>query len=367
MRKLARAHLNSLGVNIPDVNAEVATLSGGQRQAIAVARSVFSDAKIILLDEPLAAMGAKEGGLILKLIRELRERGDVSQIVIAHNYLHVLETCDRVCLLQNGRITFDRPTAETSVEELLDARRRGVPRPRRVSRGAATAAPPAAARIAGLAEHVYQLLKAEVINDQFGAGRAHRDRVGRATSRRQPDAGARGARAPGGRAARRRSASTSATSALPPLSLAELRDLFEAREVIECAGAVRACERSTDDDLARLREIDAHIRAGHYGKERYSEFAAFVNDNQRFHETLLDAARNPELRRAFDALNYEARIARRTRGRGVPDLDLICQEHAAIIDGAGGARRTERSWPRSPATPARATSGWPTTSRDARV
>jgi ABC-type sugar transport system ATPase subunit len=119
MRARARAHLNSLGVNIPDVNAEVATLSGGQRQAIAVARSVFSDAKIILLDEPLAAMGAKEGGLIIKLIRELRERGDVSQIVIAHNYLHVLETCDRVCLLQNGRITFDRPSAETSVEELL--------------------------------------------------------------------------------------------------------------------------------------------------------------------------------------------------------------------------------------------------------
>ena len=119
MRARAREHLNSLGVNIPDVNAEVATLSGGQRQAIAVARSVFSDAKIILLDEPLAAMGAKEGGLIIKLIRELRERGDVSQIVIAHNYLHVLETCDRVCLLQNGRITFDSPTAETSVEELL--------------------------------------------------------------------------------------------------------------------------------------------------------------------------------------------------------------------------------------------------------
>lgn len=119
MRRQAREHLDSLGVSIPDVNAEVATLSGGQRQAIAVARSVFSDAKIILLDEPLAAMGAKEGGLILKLIRELRERGDVSQIVIAHNYLHVLETCDRVCLLQNGRITFDRPTAETSVQELL--------------------------------------------------------------------------------------------------------------------------------------------------------------------------------------------------------------------------------------------------------
>ena len=119
MRKQARSQLNSLGVDLPDVNVEVASLSGGQRQAIAVARSVFSDAKIILLDEPLAAMGAKEGGLILKLIRDLRDRGDVSQVVIAHNYLQVLEMCDRVCLLQNGRITFDRPTAETSIEELF--------------------------------------------------------------------------------------------------------------------------------------------------------------------------------------------------------------------------------------------------------
>jgi DNA-binding GntR family transcriptional regulator len=130
-------------------------------------------------------------------------------------------------------------------------------------------------------------------------------------------------------------------SALAPLSLAELRDLFDAREVIERAGAIRACERATDADIARLREIDAHIREGQYGAERYSEFADFVNDNQAFHETLLDAAGNPELRRAFDALNYEARIARRTRGRGVPDLALICEEHAAIID-ALEAREEER-------------------------
>ena len=144
-------------------------------------------------------------------------------------------------------------------------------------------------------------------------------------------------------------------SALPPLSLAELNDLFEAREVIECAAAIRACERSTDDDLVRLREIDARIRAGHYGKDRYSEFAAFVNDNQRFHEILIDAARNPELRRALDSLNYEARIARRTRGRGIPDLSLICDEHAAIIAAwpttsdasreCGCARRGRRVWP----------------------
>ena len=85
----------------------MASLSGGQRQAIAVARSVFSDAKILLLDEPLAAMGVKEGAMILDLVRELKERG-ISIIIIAHNYGQVLEVCDRVNLLQGGKITFDK-------------------------------------------------------------------------------------------------------------------------------------------------------------------------------------------------------------------------------------------------------------------
>jgi DNA-binding GntR family transcriptional regulator len=193
-------------------------------------------------------------------------------------------------------------------------------------------APGAAAQPAGagLAEHVYLLLKAEVINDQFAAGdriviESVAIRLGVSpTPVREALARLAGEQLVGFRA-------YVGYSALPPLSVTELRDLFEAREVIECAGAVRSCKRATDADLERLREIDAHIRAGHYGKERYSEFVSFVNDNQRFHETLLDAARNPELRRAFDALNYEARIARRTRGRGIPDLGLICDEHAAII------------------------------------
>src|SRR5215217_7738027 len=81
-----RPMLASMGLNIPDVNAEVAKLSGGQRQAIAVARSVYSDARILLLDEPLAAMGAKEGTQILDLIRDLKAGGKVSVIIIAHNY-----------------------------------------------------------------------------------------------------------------------------------------------------------------------------------------------------------------------------------------------------------------------------------------
>jgi len=118
MKREARRALDDIGVNIPRLDVPVARLSGGQRQAIAVARTVTSDADIILLDEPLAAMGAKEGAMILDLVARLREEGRVSIIMIAHNYVHVLESCDRVNLIQDGQIAFDRPTAETSVDEL---------------------------------------------------------------------------------------------------------------------------------------------------------------------------------------------------------------------------------------------------------
>ncbi|HKS44541.1 MAG TPA: ATP-binding cassette domain-containing protein [Amycolatopsis sp.] len=121
MKRRAREALDGVGINIPSVTAEVGQLSGGQRQAIAVARSVCSNnAKLLLLDEPLAAMGAKEGGMILRLIDELRNQGDLAIILIAHNYSQVVDVCDRVNLLQHGEITFDRPSKETSVAELLD-------------------------------------------------------------------------------------------------------------------------------------------------------------------------------------------------------------------------------------------------------
>jgi ABC-type sugar transport system ATPase subunit len=118
MKRETRAALDEIGVNVPRLNVPVARLSGGQRQAIAVARTVTSDADIILLDEPLAAMGAKEGAMILDVVARLRAEGRVSIIMIAHNYVHVLESCDRVNLIQDGAITYDKPTAETSVEEL---------------------------------------------------------------------------------------------------------------------------------------------------------------------------------------------------------------------------------------------------------
>jgi ABC-type sugar transport system ATPase subunit len=120
MKREARKALDQIGINIPRIDVPVARLSGGQRQAIAVARTISGDADIILLDEPLAAMGAKEGAMILDLIERLKNEGNVSIIMILHNYVHVLTACDRVNLIQEGVISLDKPTAETSVEELTE-------------------------------------------------------------------------------------------------------------------------------------------------------------------------------------------------------------------------------------------------------
>jgi simple sugar transport system ATP-binding protein len=120
MKRDARKALDQIGINIPSIDVPAARLSGGQRQAIAVARTISGDADIILLDEPLAAMGAKEGAMILDLIQRLKDEGNVAIIMILHNYVHVLTACDRVNLIQDGVIGLDKPTAETSVEELTE-------------------------------------------------------------------------------------------------------------------------------------------------------------------------------------------------------------------------------------------------------
>ncbi len=120
MKREARRALDEIGINIPKIDVAVARLSGGQRQAIAVARTVNGDADIILLDEPLAAMGAKEGAQILDLVARLKDEGKVSIIMILHNYVHVLQACDRVSMIQDGVIALDKPTAQTSVEELTE-------------------------------------------------------------------------------------------------------------------------------------------------------------------------------------------------------------------------------------------------------
>jgi ABC-type sugar transport system ATPase subunit len=109
-----------MGVQVPSVDAEVAKLSGGQRQAVAIARSVYSGANIFLLDEPLAAMGAREAQIILNLVLRLKERGDISMIVISHSYAQIFEICDRINLLRGGEIVFDKALHDTSIDELTE-------------------------------------------------------------------------------------------------------------------------------------------------------------------------------------------------------------------------------------------------------
>ena len=120
MRELAEQYFDDINVNVPNVNAEAGQLSGGQRQAIAVARATRADAKILLLDEPLAAMGARESRLIIDLVKDLASTGKVSIIIIDHNYAHLFQLCDRVNVMQGGRITIDRYIKDTSLEELTE-------------------------------------------------------------------------------------------------------------------------------------------------------------------------------------------------------------------------------------------------------
>ena len=129
MRKLARQHLDDMGVGIPSVDVEVARLSGGQRQAIAVARAVYSDAKILLLDEPLAAMGAKEAALILDLVQDLKRRGDVSVIIIAHNYGQVLEVATGSTCCSTARSPWTSQAGDLGPGAERHRHRRVPPRP----------------------------------------------------------------------------------------------------------------------------------------------------------------------------------------------------------------------------------------------
>jgi ABC-type sugar transport system ATPase subunit len=122
MRAAARQFLDDIQVDIPSINVPVAKLSGGQRQAIAVARAMRQgeNIKILMLDEPLAAMGAKETSLIIDMVRGLIRQTNVSVIVIDHNYTHLFELCDRINVIQQGRVTIDRNISEMTLEELIE-------------------------------------------------------------------------------------------------------------------------------------------------------------------------------------------------------------------------------------------------------
>ncbi|MFI9272987.1 ATP-binding cassette domain-containing protein [Kitasatospora sp. NPDC052896] len=109
-----------LGVRLKDIDAPVATLSGGQRQSVAIARSVAWASRVVFMDEPTAALGVVQRERVLELIRRVRDRG-VSVVLISHNMPEVLSVADRVEVLRLGRRVARFRAAETSLEELVGA------------------------------------------------------------------------------------------------------------------------------------------------------------------------------------------------------------------------------------------------------
>ena len=103
MRQRARAELNDLGIStLQDVTVPIENLSGGQRQAVAVARAAAFGSKVVVLDEPTAALGVRESNQVLDLIKRLREKG-VPVILISHNMPHVFEVADRIHIQRLGK------------------------------------------------------------------------------------------------------------------------------------------------------------------------------------------------------------------------------------------------------------------------
>ncbi|HZS92750.1 MAG TPA: ATP-binding cassette domain-containing protein [Chloroflexota bacterium] len=102
MRERAAEHLRELKVNLRSIRQTVDTLSGGQRQSVAVARAVFWGKDLIILDEPTAALGVAQSGMVLQLMRRIRDAG-TAVIFISHNMPHVWEVADRMIVLRRGR------------------------------------------------------------------------------------------------------------------------------------------------------------------------------------------------------------------------------------------------------------------------
>ncbi len=102
MERLSLETLHSLSVSIPSVRTVIASLSGGQRQSVAIARAVMWNSKLVILDEPTAALGIVQSKQVLELIRRLRQQG-LAVIVISHNLADIFEVVDRISVLRLGR------------------------------------------------------------------------------------------------------------------------------------------------------------------------------------------------------------------------------------------------------------------------
>ncbi len=117
MKRIAKDELAAMGIDLRDVDQPIGTLSGGERQCVAIARAVYFGAKVLILDEPTAALGVKQSGVVLKYIAKARERG-LGVVFITHNPHHAYPVGDRFMLLRRGTSLGEFPKSEISVDEL---------------------------------------------------------------------------------------------------------------------------------------------------------------------------------------------------------------------------------------------------------
>jgi D-xylose transport system ATP-binding protein len=118
MNEEAARLLGRLKIRIPDLRQKVRTLSGGQRQCVGIARAVYFNARVIILDEPTAALGVEETRKVLELVKEMREQGHTI-VMISHNLAHVFDLCDRISVMKTGSVVGSRHISETTREEIL--------------------------------------------------------------------------------------------------------------------------------------------------------------------------------------------------------------------------------------------------------
>jgi simple sugar transport system ATP-binding protein len=116
-KRVMREEMRKMGIDVRDPNQAVGTLSGGERQAVAIARAVYFGAKVLILDEPTSALGVRQSGIVLKYVVQARERG-LGVIFITHNPHHAFPVGDRFVLLNRGKLMGSYTKAETSLDEL---------------------------------------------------------------------------------------------------------------------------------------------------------------------------------------------------------------------------------------------------------
>ena len=119
-RETCRAELLAMGIDLRDLEQPIGTLSGGERQAVAIARAVYFGAEVLILDEPTSALGVKQSGVVLKYIRQAKERG-IGVVFITHNPHHAHMVGDRFYLLNRGALTNEFEKATVTREQLVKA------------------------------------------------------------------------------------------------------------------------------------------------------------------------------------------------------------------------------------------------------